>query len=193
MLRQQITRTAALAASLFVLQTTVAVCAATGSFQRVEIETLDEEEFIFPDDLKADSLNIVLLAIGTEQDNGQWQGDRLIEWYAALEEHGVLSEDVLGYHFSVMKVPFFVKGLIRGGLADSYAGKVPADQAGAIFVKDVESFARSAGIPLDGQPSIVLVAPDGELLQVFKGEVSDASVDAVATAVSSFLEQNSDT
>ena len=88
-----------------------------------------------------------------EQDNGQWQGDRLIEWYAALNDEGVLSENVLGYHFSVMKVPFFVKGLIRGGLADSYAGKVPPDQAGAIFVKDIEAFASSAGIALDGQPT----------------------------------------
>lgn len=178
---------------LLIFQATVTAYADTGSFQEVETETLDEEDFVFPDDLNAKSLNIVLLAISKEQDNGQWQGDRLIEWYAALEEQGVLSDEVLAYHFSVMKVPFFVKGLVRGGLADSYAGKVPPDQAGAIFVKDVQSFARSAGIELDGQPSIILVSADGELLQIFKGEATEANVQAVASAVTELTSPESDT
>lgn len=191
MLIRQISNALLITALLFLLQPSVALTANTNSFQKVEIETLDEEDFIFPDDLRAKSLNIVLLAISKEQDNGQWQGDRLIEWYAALGEKGVLSDDVLGYHFSVMKVPFFVKGLIRGGLADSYEGKVPPDQAGAIFVKDIEAFASSAGIALDGQPTIVLVSADGELLQIFKGEVSEAATQAVASAVASYTAKNS--
>ncbi|MEJ2139367.1 MAG: hypothetical protein P8Y61_07955 [Gammaproteobacteria bacterium] len=188
---RQISNALLITASLFLLQPSVALTANTNSFQKVEIETLDEEDFIFPDDLRAKSLNIVLLAISKEQDNGQWQGDRLIEWYAALDEKGVLSDDVLGYHFSVMKVPFFVKGLIRGGLADSYEGKVPPDQAGAIFVKDIAAFASSAGIALDGQPTIVLVSANGELLQIFKGEVSEPATQAVASAVASYTAKNS--
>jgi hypothetical protein len=160
-----------------------AVADEPGSFQRVEMETLDGEDFVFPDDFSGASLNIVLLAISEEQDNGQWQGDRLLEWYAALDDAGVLSADVKAYHVSVMKVPFFVKGLIRRGLSRDYAGKVPADQAGALFVKNIEKFAAAPGIELDGQPAIILVATNGTILETFKGEVSDAGVDQVVQAV----------
>jgi hypothetical protein len=164
-----------------------ASAAELGVFQEVETETLDEEDFDFPNDLRAKSLNIVMLAMSKEQDNGTEQGDALVEWYAALEEQGLLTDDVMAWHFSVMKVPFFVKGLIRGGMADSYEGKLPLDQAGAIFIKDIEGFAASAGIELDGQPSIVLVSADGELLELFKGDVSEDRVAAIVAAVNEYL------
>ncbi len=158
-----------------------------GRFQRVETETLDEQAFVFPDDLGSTALNIVMLAMSEEQDNGTLQGDQLVEWYAALQAAGVFKDSVRGYHFSVMKAPFFVKGLIRGGLADSYAGKLPADQAGAIFVKDLEKFASEPGITLDGRPTVVLVSPDGEVLEYFKGTVSPDAVAQVRAAVDGYL------
>jgi hypothetical protein len=163
-----------------------------GSFQRVETETLDEEDFIFPEDFKGESLNIVMLAMSKEQDNGTWQGEALEEWYMALAEQGVLSDEVLGYHFSVMKVPWFIKGVIRGGMAESYEGKRPLSQAGAIFTKDLEGFAGAPGIELDGQPTLVLVAPDGQLLELFKGEVSEEGVLAVGQAVAAYLQPEAD-
>ena len=162
-----------------------------GAFQEVEIEKLDKKDFDFPNDLNAKSLNIVLLAMSKEQDNGTAQGDALVEWYAALEEEGLLTDEVLAWHFSVMKVPFFVKGLIRGGLADSYEGKLPLNQAGPIYVKDIDKFAQSAGIELDGQPSIVLVSPDGELLELFKGDVSEERVATIVAAVNKYLSATS--
>ena len=162
-----------------------------GAFQEVEIEKLDKKDFDFPNDLNAKSLNIVLLAMSKEQDNGTAQGDALVEWYAALEEQGLLTDEVLAWHFSVMKVPFFVKGLIRGGLADSYEGKLPLNQAGPIYVKDIDKFAQSAGIELDGQPSIVLVSPDGELLELFKGDVSEERVAMIVAAVNKYLSPTS--
>ena len=163
-----------------------------GAFQRVETETLDKEDFFFPDDFQGKSLNIVMLAMSKEEENGTWQGEALVEWYTALAEQGVLSDDVLGYHFSVMKVPWFIKGLIRGGMADSYEGKLPLSQAGAIFIKDLEKFAGSPGIELDSQPTLVLVAPDGKLLELFKGEVSEEGVTAVGEAVAAHLQPEAD-
>ena len=168
-----------------------ASAAELGVFQEVEIETLDKEDFDFPNDLRAKSLNIVMLAMSKEQDNGTAQGDALVEWYAALEEQGLLTDDVLAWHFSVMKVPFFVKGLIRGGLADSYEDKLPLNQAGAIFIKDIDGFAESAGIEIDGQPSIVLVSADGELLELFKGDVSEERVATIVAAVNKYLSPTS--
>jgi len=163
-----------------------------GDFQRVETETLDEQDFVFPDDFQGESLNVVMLAISKEQDNGTWQGDMLVEWYAALNDAGVLSDQVLGYHFSVMKVPFFVKGFIRGAIAESYEGKLPLNQAGVIFSKKLDEFARAPGIALDGQPTLVLVASDGELLEVFKGEATPENIEAVSAAVATYLQPVTD-
>ena len=163
-----------------------------GDFQRVETETLDEQDFVFPDDFQGESLNVVMLAISKEQDNGTWQGDMLVEWYAALNDAGVLSDQVLGYHFSVMKVPFFVKGFIRGAIAESYEGKLPLNQAGVIFSRKLDEFARAPGIALDGQPTLVLVASDGELLEVFKGEATPENIEAVSAAVATYLQPVTD-
>ncbi len=79
-------------ALLFTVTLSFSVSAADlGAFQQVETETLDEEDFDFPNDLRAKSLNIVMLAMSKEQDNGTEQGDALVEWYAALEEQGLLN------------------------------------------------------------------------------------------------------
>ncbi len=156
-------------------------------FLRAEMETLDGEDFIFPDDLRAKSLNIVLLPLGEDRDNGTWQGEALVEWYAVLEEQGILNDDVMAWHFSFMKVPFFVKGFIRGGMAEDYAGKIPLSQAGPAFIKDVPGFAAKAGIKLDGQPTIVLVSSDGKLLQLFKGEATEENVAYLSAAIANYL------
>jgi hypothetical protein len=158
-----------------------------GVFQQIETETLDKEDFVFPDDLRARSLNIVFLALSEEQDNGTWQGESLVEWYVALDAKGMLSEDVMAWHFSFLKVPWFVKGFIRKGMAKDYAGNIPLDQAAPVFVKDVPGFAAEAGIAMDGQPSIVLVSPDGELLQLFKGEATDENVALLSAVVIDYL------
>ena len=156
-------------------------------FLRAEMETLDGADFVFPDDLRAKSLNIVLLPLGEDRDNGTWQGEALVEWYAVLEERGILNDDVMAWHFSFMKVPFFVKGFIRGGMAEDYAGKIPLSQAGPVFIKDVPGFAAKAGIELDGQPTIVLVSSDGKLLQLFKGEATEENVAYLSAAVANYL------
>ena len=94
------------------------------AFASIETETLDEKPFMFPDDLRAGKLNIVMLAISEEQDNGTWQGEALLDWYAELAKAGLLSSDVMAWHFSVLKVPFFVKGLVRGGMGQRRGGGV---------------------------------------------------------------------
>ncbi len=165
---------------------------APGSFLQIETKTLDKKDFVFPDDMRAEALNIVLLAIGTERENGTWQGDALVEWYTAFDSEGALSDDVMAWHFSVLKVPFFVKGLIRGGMADSYKDKLPLDQAAALFIKDVEGFAATAGVAVDGQPTIVLVTPDGQLQEIFKGEVSEESLAAVMASVAKYLPEQAE-
>ena len=160
--------------------------AQAANFEEVKTKNLDGDKFMFPADLDAPKVNIVLLAIGTEQDNGTWQGDVLVEWYGRLQSEGVLSDDVKAWHFSVMKVPFFIKGVIRGGLAESYEGKLPMNQAAPLYVGDAEEFATAAGIVMDENPKIVLMTPDGVIHESFKGEPTDDLLAQIKAAVAQY-------
>lgn len=171
---------------LIVFLSVAAGLAQAQSFETVKTKTLEDEKFVFPADLNASALNIVMLAISEEQDNGTWQGEALAEWYGKLDAAGVLNDDVKAWHFSVLKVPFFVKGLIRGGLADSYQDRLPLDQSAPLYVKDAGKFATSAGIVMDDQPNIVLVTPDGQLHETFKGEATAENLALVMGAVSGY-------
>ena len=122
--------------------------------------------------------------MGGDREDGTYQQDALLAWQAALEERGVFSDNVMAYHFPVMEgVPFFVKGIIVGAIRDSYEGKVPLDQAGVLFIKDLEAFAEAAGLVVDGQPTIVIATSEAKPLQSFKGEVSPEGVDEIVAAI----------
>jgi hypothetical protein len=60
---------------------------------------------------------------------------------------------------------------------------VPLDQAGVLFIKDLEAFAEAAGLVVDGQPTIVIATSEAKPLQSFKGEVSPEGVDEIVAAI----------
>jgi hypothetical protein len=162
----------------------LATIAGAGEFVTVKAKTFDKKKFVFPSDVRGSRLNVLFLAISADQDNGIYQQDLLLEWQAQLDQRGVFSEEVVAYHFPVLSgPPFFVKGIIRRALSKSYVGKVPLDQAGVLFVDDLESFAAAAELPLDGQPTIVIADADGKPLQAFKGEATLDGVGALMTAI----------
>jgi hypothetical protein len=72
-------------------------------------------------------------------------------------------------------------------MADSYKGKIPLDQAAAIFVKNIAAFAETAGITIDSQPTILLVSPAGEILNTVKGPVSDENLSLVSAAIRQYM------
>ena len=155
-----------------------------GSFEQVKAKTFDKEKFIFPDDVRGTRLNIFFLAMGADRDSGEAQQLALIDWHVALAERGVFSDTVMPYHFPVLAgVPFFVKGMITGAMRDTYEDKVPLDQAGILFIKDLDAFAGSAELPLDDQATIVIATADAIPLQFFKGEVSPPGVDEIIAAI----------
>ncbi len=155
-----------------------------GSFVQVKTKTFDKEKFVFPDDVRGTQLNIFFLAMGADRDAGEAQQLALIDWHVALAERGVFSDAVMPYHFPVLAgVPFFVKGMITGAMRDTYEGKVPLDQAGILFIKDLAAFAEAAGLPLDGQPTIVIATAEAIPLQFFKGEVSAPGIDEIVVAI----------
>jgi len=162
----------------------LAIASDLGEFERVETKTFDKQKFVFPDDVRGTRLNILFLAMSADEDNGIYQQDALLEWHAALDERGVFSAEVMPYHFPVLQgPPFFVKGMIRGKMRDSYEGKVPLDQAGVLFVDDLAAFAAAAMLVLDSQPTIVIASAGAKPLRAFKGEVSAEGADEIATAL----------
>lgn len=166
----------------------IASVAGAGEFQSVKTKTFAKERFVFPGDIGPAKLSIFFLAMSDDQDSGQAQQQALLEWHAALAERGVFSNDAVPYHFPVLEgVPFFVKGIVSGAMTDIYDGKVPLDQAAPLFIKDLEKFAAGPGLPLDGEPTIVLVSADAKPLEFFKGEVSPDGVERIADAIASRL------
>jgi hypothetical protein len=153
-----------------------------GTFIQVETETFDKEDFIFPDDLSAAELNVVYLAMSKDRDNGQYQGQVLMEWNTALAEQELFNDQIIAYHFAVIKAPFFIKGVIRNAMRDDMEGTFPLDRSGILFVGDMEEFAESARLPLDNQATLVFVSPDGRILRVFDGEPTEAGIEAVISA-----------
>jgi hypothetical protein len=156
----------------------------SGSFERVKAKTFEKKKFMFPEDVSGSKLNIMFLSMGADRESGEAQQLALIDWHLALVDRGIFSDEVMPYHFPVLSgVPFFVKGMIAGEMKETYEGKVPLNQAGILFIKDLPSFAESAGLALDDQPTIVIATSDAKPLQSFKGEVSPEGVDEIVAAV----------
>jgi len=155
-----------------------------GTFQQVKAKTLDKEKFTFPDDVRGSRLNIMFLNMGTDRESQKPQRLALIDWHVALEERGIFDEQVMPYHFPVVVgAPFFVKGTITSTNKKAYKGKVPLGQVSILFIKDLEAFADSAGLVVDGQPTIVIATSDAKPLQIFKGQVSPEGVDELVAAI----------
>jgi len=158
------------------------------SFPRVEAKTFDKEDFIFPEDLHGERLNVLFLAMAKDQDTGEYLQKALIDWQIELEQRGVLDDSVIAWHFSVISgVPFFIKGIVTRAMRKEYSGKVPLDQAGILFVDDIDEFSADAKLPIDDKPTIVITTTDGYQLRTFKGDVTPAIADEVAAAIQALL------
>ncbi len=159
-----------------------------GTFPRVEVKTFDKEKFVFPDDLRATRLNVVFLAMTKDRDIGENLQKALIDWQVQLEQRGALVDGVLAWHFPVLSgLPFFIKGVVTRAMRKEYEGKVPFDQAGVLFVDDLDEFAAAAGLIVDDRPTIVIATADARQLRTFKGDVTPEGADEVANAIATYL------
>lgn len=152
--------------------------------EQVTTVNFAKDEFVFPDDIRGSGQQLVFLGMATNQDNGAYQGETLIEWQQALTDAAVLPERATAWHFSVMdNVPFFVKGIVRRGIAKTYRDVLAPQHGAVLYVKDLERFAAAAGLPLDGEPTVALYDPQQGLTEVFRGPVSPAGIAAVEAAL----------
>jgi hypothetical protein len=150
---------------------------ATGELLDVKTKTFDGEKFNFPEDLKGQPVTVLFLAISESKESGERQQQELLTWQAAIDERGGLPEGILAYHYPVLQDSFFLpSGIIRNAMAKSYEEKVPLNQAGVLFVKDLEKFVNSAGIALDDQATVITVDSNGRVLTQIKGTYSEAQL-----------------
>jgi hypothetical protein len=162
--------------SIFALST-ITVAEPLGQLETVKAKTFDKEKITFPEDLTGGDKYLLFLAMGADRDNGEAQMNQLLDWQKAIDEKGGLPVGVVAYHFPVMESPpFFVKGLIRGAMADSYEGIVPNDKSGVLFVDKLPTFASKAGLTLDTEPTIIVVDGSGNVLSELKGGVSEEAL-----------------
>jgi len=164
-------RSAAVAAMLLTLMVPAA------ALERVEAVNFAKQDFVFPDDIQGEGTHLLFLGVAIDQDNGTWQGEELIRWHRALESANALPDDVSAWHFAVMEgLPFFVKGIVRRAIGKTYEGLIPPDRGAVLYIKDIEAFAASAAIPLDGQPTILAYTVGDGIVASWRGEVSDESI-----------------
>ena len=168
-------------ASALVAAALLTLTAPASAFQQVETKNFAKEDFAFPEDIRGEGTHLVFLGIAKDQDNGTWQGEELIRWHRALLDAGALPDGVLAWHFAVMESPpFFVKGLIRNAIGETYEGLIPPEQGAVLYIKDLQAFADAADLPLDGQPTIVAYSPDTGVTGTWRGEVSEEGLAAIA-------------
>lgn len=153
------------------------------AFEQVEAETFGKRDFVFPQDIGNAGPDLLFLSMATDQDNGEYQNKVLLDWHKALQSRGVIPDRAMPWHFPIMESPpFFVKGLIKRGIAKSFSGLLPEHQGAVLFIDDLDTFATAANIPADGQATIVVYA-DGMVQEVFKGELTEQGVSEIIAAL----------
>jgi hypothetical protein len=158
---------------------------ATGELLDVKTKTFDGEKFNFPEDLNGEPVSVLFLAISETKESGERQQQELLAWQTAIDESGGLPEGILAYHFPVLQDSFFLpSGIIRNAMAKSYEEKVPLNQAGVLFVKDLEKFVNSAGIALDDQATVITVDANGRVLAQIKGTYSETQLNTLRGSLS---------
>ncbi len=156
------------------------------AFQTVDAKDFAGNSFVFPESVQGARQHLLFLGIARDQDNGTWQGKALIAWHKALIDGGVDATQTRFWHFPVIEnPPFFVKGLIRRGIAKDYEGLLPPEQGAVLFVKDIQRFADAANVLLDGQPTVVIYSESQGALAVYRGEATDAVVQEIAVKLAS--------
>lgn len=165
-----------LSTALLLMSTSLSSLAEPGTGQLLDVKTktFDGEKFNFPEDLKGEPVSVLFLAISETKESGERQQQELLSWQAAIDETGGLPDGIVVYHFPALQDSFFLpSGIIRNAMAKSYKEKVPLNQAGVLFVKDLEKFLSSAGIVLDDQATIITVDTNGKVLTQIKGTYSE--------------------
>jgi hypothetical protein len=152
-----------------------------GTLSEEKAKSLADTEFVFPTDLLKDSPVLIALNIGTSRENGEMQQEALIDWQNVIESSSFSFQSAPLYHISVIEgAPFFVRGAIRRGLAESFGDLIDPKRGAVLFLSKAEKFAKQAEIPIDGEPTMVVVRSDGKITGYVKGRVDSLALSNLA-------------
>ncbi len=135
---------------------------------------------IFPIDLIGQNSRIFAFILGESREKGEAQFDTMIQWHQALKviPNFDPSEDI--FHIPVIEgLPFFLKGIVRNGMADGYQGIVDGEHIAVLFVRDSEDLFSETGIPFTWEPTLVVVDRKGTVTGYVKGKVSEAGIEKI--------------
>ncbi len=115
---------------------------------------------------------LIALNIGTSRSNGEVQQEALIAWQDAIETSTSLTRFAPFYHISVIEgAPFFVRGAIRRGLAESFENLIDLERGGVLFLSKAEKICQAGRNPHRWEPTLVVVSSDGTITGYVKGRV----------------------
>ena len=155
----------------------------SGTFATIETRSLDGVAFSFPHDALKEEITLFALAMGTSRESGEIQQEQLLRWQKLLESDTGTLVSIPLYHFPVLDVPRFIQGVVRRGIAKSYEGVIPADRGAILFMRQPETFATQAGIPIDDRATIAVVRSDGTIIGFVKGPPSTQGYDSLRSLV----------
>ena len=157
---------------------------AGASFESVEAKDGRGKTIEIPDDLTGSAPRILAFILGESRESGESQVETMLAWQDRLSSDPAVPPSVQIYHLPVIEgLPFFLKGIVRDGMRDSYRGAVPDSNIAVLFLKDMKSFIENAGIPFSFEPTLVVLDREGEVRTYVKGSPDESSLSKVRNAL----------
>ncbi|MGE4583649.1 MAG: hypothetical protein AB7C91_03290 [Sphaerochaeta sp.] len=151
------------------------------TFPTVEGKHFDGKAFQFPADLLDDRPLVIALTLSSSRKNGEQQQEELLLWHEGFKTQPSLIKGNPVYNLTIVGgAPFFVRGAIRKGIAEGYEPQLSGQEGGVVFLSDTRQFINDAGIPIDGQPTLVVVDPDGSIRGYVKGTYRQQNLQALS-------------
>jgi len=153
------------------------------SFESVETKDATGETIEFPEDLTGTAPVILAFILGDSRESGEAQIETMLAWQQSLSSDSAIPAATRIYHMPIIEgLPFFLKGIVRDGMKDSYRGAVPDSNIAVLFLKDMKSFIEEAGIPFSYEPTLVILESNGNVLTYVKGAPDERNLSKIREA-----------
>lgn len=150
-----------------------------------EIRSISGQRGRLIDFIDSDNVSLIAITAGQTQENGEEQLSALVSTHLQLLSEYPEIQNTRILHLNVIAgAPFFVHGIIRRGLADSYRSPIQTEDVFVIFVSDVSQIADSFGFTADTRGTWIAVQNNGSVIWSIKDTGQDT-----AERISSRLQQ----
>ncbi|MBN2860762.1 MAG: hypothetical protein JXK93_10910 [Sphaerochaetaceae bacterium] len=156
------------------------------SFESMETKDATGEKIEFPGDLTGSTPIILALILGDSRESGEAQIETMLAWQDSLSSDSAIPAATRIYHMPIIEgLPFFLKGIVRDGMRESYRGAVSDSNIAVLFLKDMKAFIEDAGIPFSYEPTLVILESNGNVRTYVKGAPDERNLSKIREALSS--------